>query len=71
MDRETIELSTSVIIEAEAKRLAPQMMTRLSEPVDAAIDRIAKRQGLDRDEVMVEMWDALLGEIYSALSLVP
>lgn len=71
MSNGTKELSTSTIIEAEAKRLAPQMLSRLSEPVDAAIARIAERQGLERDEVMVEMWDAVLGEIYSSLSLVP
>jgi hypothetical protein len=71
MSSATNELSTSDIIEAEAKRLAPQMLSRLSEPVDAAIERIAKRQGLSREEVVVEMWDAVLGEIYSSLSLVP
>ena len=63
--------STSQIIEAEAKRLAPQMLSRLGEPVDAAIDRIAKEQGIEPDDIRVELWDALLGEIYTALSLVP
>ena len=63
--------STSKIIEAEAKRLAPQMLSRLGEPVDAAINRIAEEQGIEPDEIRVELWDALLGEIYTALSLVP
>lgn len=63
--------STSKIIEAEAKRLAPQMLSRLGEPVDSAIERIAEEQGVHPDEIRVEMWDALLGEIYKALSLVP
>ena len=63
--------STSTIIETEAKRLAPQMLSRLGEPVDAAINRIAEEQGVEPDEIRVELWDALLGEIYTALSLVP
>ena len=63
--------STSRIIAVEAKRLAPQMLSRLGEPVDAAINRIAEEQGVEPDEIRVELWDALLGEIYTALSLVP
>ena len=63
--------STSQIIETEAKRLAPQMLSRLGEPVDAAVERIAKEQDIPPDDVRVELWDALLGEIYTALSLVP
>ncbi len=63
--------STSTIIAAVAKSLAPQMLSRLGEPVDAAIERIAEKQDAQPDEIRVEMWDALLGEIYKALSLVP
>jgi len=63
--------TTSQLIEAEAKRLAPQMLSRLSEPVDSAIERLAGRQGVSRDEVRVELWDAVIGEIYNSLSLVP
>lgn len=65
------EPTTSQLVEAEAKRLAPQMLSRLSEPVDAAIERLAERQGVSRDEIRVELWDAVLGEIYNSLSLVP
>ncbi len=65
------EPTTSELVEAEAKRLAPQMLSRLSEPVDAAADRLAERQGVSRDEMRVELWDAVIGEIYNALSLVP
>ena len=71
MHSESIELSTSGLIEVEAKRLAPQMMSRLSEPVDAAVTWIAARQGLKREDVLVEFWDAVLGEIYQNLALVP
>lgn len=63
--------STSQLVEAEAKRLAPQMLSRLSEPVDASAARLAARTGTDRDQVRVELWDAVLGEIYNSLSLVP
>ncbi len=71
MHNETNELSTSKLIELEAKRLAPQMMSRLSEPVDSAVTWIAARQGLKREDVLVEFWDAVLGEIYQNLALVP
>ena len=63
--------STSKLVEAEAKRLAPQMLSRLSEPVDAAAARLAERTGIERDEMRVELWDAVIGEIYNSLSLVP
>ena len=71
MSDKSNQQSTSQIIEAEAKRLAPQMLSRLGGPVDEAIERIAEEQGTRPDEIRVELWDALLGEIYTALSLVP
>lgn len=70
-DRSPNEPTTSQLVEAEAKRLAPQMLSRLSEPVEAAAIRLAERQEVSRDEVTVELWDAVLGEIYNSLSLVP
>ena len=71
MSNTSNEPTTSQLIEAEAKRLAPQMLSRLSEPVDVAVNRLAEREGVSSDDVRVELWDALLGEIYNSLALVP
>ena len=71
MNNNCNEPTTEQLVEAEAKRLAPQMLSRLSEPVDAAIERLAERQGISRDQIRVELWDAVIGEIYNSLSLCP
>ena len=63
--------TTSQLVEAEAKRLAPQMLSRLSEPVDSSAERLAERTGVSRDKILVQLWDAVIGEIYKSLSLVP
>lgn len=65
------EPTTSQLVTAEAKRLAPQMLSRLSEPVDSAAERLAERQDESPDEMRVKLWDAVIGEIYNSLSLVP
>lgn len=63
--------TTNQLVDAEAKRLAPQMLSRLSEPVDSSAAYLSERTGVSLDEIRVALWDAVIGEIYNSLSLVP